>query len=155
MVIGLRFFHTLGIVGLFQDCERGGGRRILGPGEDFLSVLLLNVARLSLLQRSERLAALSSVFRQRPGISLYYTRAVPKRFILLMLPQGWFHTDRSKQPGAAGWGRAAAQQQDPGGSAGSAGSVPASSARSTRLRHSPSPRTSSARPGRSPQWSVR
>lgn len=36
MVIGLRFFHTLGTVGLFQDCEQGGGR-ILGPGEDFVS----------------------------------------------------------------------------------------------------------------------
>lgn len=36
MVIGLRFFHTLGTVGLFQDCEQGGGR-IPGPGEDFVS----------------------------------------------------------------------------------------------------------------------
>lgn len=35
MVIGLRFFHTLGTVGLFQDCEQGGGR-MPGPGEDFV-----------------------------------------------------------------------------------------------------------------------
>lgn len=103
MVMGLRFFHTLGIVGLFQDCEQGGGEDP-GPWRGLLSVLLLNVARLRLLQSSEQLAALSSFSGQRLGICLYYTHAVPKRFILLVLPQGWFPRDWCKQPGAAGWG---------------------------------------------------
>lgn len=64
--------------------REGGGSR---DPERTLSVLLLNVASLHLLQRSERLAALTSLSRQRPGISLYYTHAVPNGFILLVLPQ--------------------------------------------------------------------
>lgn len=90
MVIGLRFFHTLGIVGLFQDCEQGEGR-ILGPGEDLL-VLLLNVACLCLLQEGEQLAALSSLFRQRPALAFITPVQFLKGFIVPVLAQGWSPT---------------------------------------------------------------
>lgn len=71
MVIGLRFFHTLGTVGLFQDCEQGEGR-ILGPGEDFVSSAAQCCP--SLLQKGRSPLQLSSGVS--PGAALPHTPRV-------------------------------------------------------------------------------
>lgn len=134
MVIGLRFFHTLGTVGLFQDCEQGGGR-ILGPGEDFVSSAAQCCPSLPQKRGVTTPAHLQGEPWGCPASHPHGARAVP----LPVLPRGWLRTERSARPGAAG------PQPE----------VPASSARSPCLQHSPSPRTSAASPGRSPQWSVR
>lgn len=68
MVIGLWVFHTLGIVGLLQDCEQGGGR-ILGPREDSVSAAAERCLSPSSAPRS--------LPRQRPGISFI----TPVRFL--------------------------------------------------------------------------
>lgn len=85
-----RFFHTLGVVGLFQDCEQGGGR-LPGPAEDALS----SAAEWCL---SPPAAAPSSLPGQGPGTRLCHPCAAPARFILLVLPLGGFPRAWSKQP---------------------------------------------------------
>lgn len=104
--------------------------------ERTLSVLLLNAARLS--RRNGGVTTPAHLQGEPWGCPASHprgARAVP----LPALPRGWLRTERSARPGAAG------PQPE----------VPASSARSPCLQHSPSPRTSAASPGRSPQWSVR
>lgn len=104
--------------------------------ERTLSVLLLNAARLS--HRNGGVTTPAHLQGEPWGCPASHprgARAVP----LPVLPRGWLRTERSARPGAAG------PQPE----------VPASSARSPCLQHSPSPRTSAASPGRSPQWSVR
>lgn len=132
MVIGLRFFHTLGTVGLFQDCEQGEGR-ILGPGEDFVSSAAQCCP--SLLQKGRSPLQLSSGVS--PGAALPHT---PRVLGLTSRCSSGLAADGAERMA----GRSRPQPE-----------VPASSARSPCLQHSLTPRTSRASPGRSPQWSVR
>lgn len=66
---------------------------------------------------------------------LYYTRAVPKGFMLPVPPQGWVQVG----PGVRSCRPAAGPRP-----------LPASSARSTQLRHSPSPQDRRRQPWKKP-----
>lgn len=114
MVIGLRFFHTLGTVGLFQDCEQGGGR-ILGPGEDFVSSAAQCCP--SLLQKGAVTTA-AHLWGEPWGCPASHPHGC--RGSRPGAPWGWLQMERSARPGAAG------PQLE----------VPASSAQSPCLQHS-------------------
>lgn len=132
MVIGLRFFHTLGTVGLFQDCEQGGGR-ILGPREDFVS----SAAQCCRCLPRKPAVTTPAHLRVSPGAALPHTPRDPGGSSPVLPGLAADGAER-----AAGRGRTQPE-------------VPASSARSPCLQHSLTPRTGTASPGRSPQWSVR
>lgn len=135
MVIGLRFFHTLGTVGLFQDCEQGGGEGSRAPERTCVS----SAAQCCpCLPRERAVTTPAQLWGEPCGCPASHPRvwAAPVP-VSPGLAAG--RAERSTRPGTA--------RPQP--------EVPASSARSPCLQHSPSPRTGTASPGRSPQCSVR
>lgn len=133
MVIGLRFFHTLGTVGLFQDREQERGR-ILGPGEDLVSSTAQCCPS---LPQKQAVTTPAHLWGEPWGCPASQP-----------LGPGRFLSRCSPGPAADGAERTAGRSRTPAGGSSLLGKIPMSATLTA-------PRTGAASPGRSPQWSVR